>query len=106
VVTLVTELAAGFAAEFGFAWGFTFAGAVTTGLGAGAVGEEMGKGVASLFAARALVGEIASAFAGLVTALALLALLALLGVLTLLLEFVLTMTKAHQKGFNPSRLGQ
>jgi hypothetical protein len=62
--------------------GFTAA----LGLEAGEAG--MDKGFTLLFARLALV--------------AVLLLLALAGTLTLLLGFVLAMTKAHQKGFNPS----
>jgi hypothetical protein len=63
--------------------------AAALGLGVGEV--ETGKGFTLLFATVALA-DLA----------AVLLLLALAGMLTLLLDFVLAMTKAHQKGFNPS----
>jgi hypothetical protein len=63
--------------------------AAALGLGVGEV--ETGKGFTLLFATVALA-DLAAA----------LLLLALAGMLTLLLDFVLAMTKTHQKGFNPS----
>ena len=60
-------------------------------------------GFAAFFAALVLAVEMASALLSLVTALPL---PALTGLLALLLDFVLTITKTHQKGFNPSKLGQ
>jgi hypothetical protein len=63
--------------------------AAALGLEAGEAG--MDKGFTLLFARLALAGLAA-----------VLLLLALAGTLTLLLGFVLAMTKAHQKGFNPS----
>jgi hypothetical protein len=69
--------------------GFAFAEALLIGTEAGAA--ETGKGLTLLFAKVALA-DLA----------AVLLLLALAGMLTLLLDFVLAMTKTHQKGFNPS----
>jgi hypothetical protein len=66
--------------------------AAALGLGVGEV--ETGKGFTLLFATVAL--------ADLADLAAVLLLLALAGMLTLLLDFVLAMTKTHQKGFNPS----
>jgi hypothetical protein len=83
----------GFTATLGLgsSSGFAFAGALLICAGVGVGKAETGKGFALLFATFALA-DLA----------AVLLLLALAGMLTLLLDFVLAMTKAHQKGFNPS----
>jgi hypothetical protein len=89
----------GFAAALGLGLGsssgFAFAEALLIGTEAGAA--ETGKGLTLLFAKVALVALVALADLA-----AALLLLALAGTLTLLLDFVLAMTKTHQKGFNPS----
>jgi hypothetical protein len=71
--------------------GFAFAEALLIGAGVGAGEAGIDKGFTLLFATVVLT-DLA----------AVLLLLALAGMLTLLLDFVLAMTKAHQKGFNPS----
>ena len=71
--------------------GFAFAGALLIGAGVGAGEASTDKGLTLLFAEFALADLVAE-----------LLLLTLLGPLTLLLDFVLAMTKAHLKGFNPS----
>jgi hypothetical protein len=88
LVGLTTDFS-GFTAAIGFGWGLAFAGALLTGAEAGEA--VTGKGFTLLFATLALA-DLAAA----------LLLLALAGTLTLLLGFVLAMTKAHQKGLNPS----
>ena len=91
LVGLTTDFS-GFTAAIGFGWGLAFAGVLLTGAEAGEA--VTGKGLALLFATFSLLGLVA-----------VLLLLALPGPLTLLLDFVVAMTKAHQKGFNPSGLG-
>jgi hypothetical protein len=84
--------AAALGSGLGSSSGFAFAEALLIGTEAGAA--ETGKGLTLLFAKVVLVALVALAAA--------LLLLALAGMLTLLLDFVLAMTKTHQKGFNPS----
>ena len=88
----LTAAFSGFAAALGLvsSLGFTFTGALLIG-----ADSETAKGLAWLFAPISLPVLAAGRL-----------LLALPGALTLLLDFVLAMTKAHQKGFNPSELGQ
>ena len=80
-----------FTAALSLGSGFAFAETLLIGAGVGAGEAGMDTGFTLPFAAFALA-DLAAA----------LLLLALAGMLTLLLDFVLAMTKAHQKGFNPS----
>ena len=77
----------GFTAALDLGWSFAFAGALLIGARVEAGEAGMDKGLAWLFATFSLPVFAAG-----------LLLLDLPGLLTLLLDFVLTMTKAHQKG--------